>query len=420
MGFILAAIPLFFILIAIELVADKIRATNYYQFNDAINSLQLGIFSRITGIIKALLPFSIYLYIYDNYRLFTLPDDHSLTWLFAFIVYDLAYYWVHRLSHRINIMWGSHVVHHSSEEYNLTTALRQTSTPAVFSWLILIPLAFSGISPLMLLSCGALNLIYQFWVHTRHINKLPKLFEYIFVTPSHHRVHHALNRDYIDKNFAGVFILWDKLFNTFQSEKADLKIVYGVSHQLKSWNPIWANVQVYLTLWQDSLATKKWADKLRVWLKPPGWRPEDILKSKPRAFVTTKTMEKYDVVLSLPEKIYILIQHALIILMTFWFLLSLPSISIEIAIFVASFATFSLFTISALQEQKHYALYLEIPRVIATCALVLYFLPSSWYLLGSVLSILYLLISIAIVVTNYKVYFPAVQQRHMIAPKTDG
>jgi len=272
----------------------------------------------------------------------------------------------------------------------------------------------------MLLSCGALNLIYQFWVHTRHINKLPKLFEYIFVTPSHHRVHHALNRDYIDKNFAGVFILWDKLFNTFQSEKADLKIVYGVSHQLKSWNPIWANVQVYLTLWQDSLATKKWADKLRVWLKPPGWRPEDILKSKPRAFVTTKTMEKYDVVLSLPEKIYILIQHALIILMTFWFLLSLPSISIEIAIFVASFATFSLFTISALQEQKHYALYLEIPRVIATCALVLYFLPSSWYLLGSVLSILYLLISIAIVVTNYKVYFPAVQQRHMIAPKTDG
>ena len=165
-----------------------------------------------------------------------------------------------------------------------------------------IPLAFIGVPPLVALACGSLNLVYQFWVHTRHINKMPAWYEAIFVTPSHHRVHHALNREYIDKNYAGVFILWDKLFGSFQPELEKVDIVYGVSHQLKSWNPIWANLKVYWHLSVDAFRTKHWQDKLKVFFKPPGWRPEDVAKEYPMSWVTTKTMVKYDVTLSVQSK----------------------------------------------------------------------------------------------------------------------
>ena len=394
MAIILAAIPLFFLLIAIEIYVDRKRGTGYYQFNDAINSLQVGTLSRLVGLLKALVPFTLYVYVYENWRLLTVSDVSMLSWIFAFVIYDLGYYWVHRLSHRINIMWGSHVVHHSSEEYNLTTALRQTSTPALFGALVFIPLALIGISPMMLVACGSLNLVYQFWVHTRHVDKMPNWYEAIFVTPSHHRVHHALNRDYIDKNFAGVFILWDKWFGSFQAEKQEVNIVYGVSHQLKSWNPLWANCQVYLNLWRDSIATKNWLDKVLVWLKPPGWRPEDVQTSHPRGYVTTKTMKKFDVSLSLAEKRYVLFQHASCVLMAFSFLLALAQFTTMTMVLVSLFAIFSLYVISCLQERRSFARLLEAARLLATGVVVMWILPQTLQLTGLIGTSIYLLVSL--------------------------
>ncbi|WP_286265806.1 sterol desaturase family protein [Thalassotalea atypica] len=366
MSLILFAIPLFLLLIIIELIVDKMRGTQFYQFNDAINSLSIGIFSRITGILKAAIPISFYFYLYENFAIWSLSEQSLLVWFFAFVAYDLAYYWSHRLNHRIGVMWGSHVVHHSSEEYNLTTALRQTSTPSLLGWTLYLPLALIGVSPTVAIACGSLNLIYQFWVHTRHINKMPSWYEAIFVTPSHHRVHHALNRDYIDKNYAGVFILWDKLFNSFQAEKDNVSIVYGVSHQLKSWNPIWANLQVYSCLLSDALNTRSWRDKIVLWFKPPGWRPDDVTASHPRGWVTTKTMNKYDVALSPYLKRYLLAQFIIVIGLVLAFFISAHSLSLPMNATLCLLATLNLVVISGVQEQKGWALWFEPIRILST------------------------------------------------------
>lgn len=402
MNFILAAIPFFFLLIAIELVTDKVRGTGYYRFNDAVSSLQLGILSRASGILKALIPLSIYVICYEQFRIFTLDDSSNVVAITAFVLYDLGYYWVHRLSHRINVMWGSHVVHHSSEEYNLTTALRQTSTPALFAGFVYLPLAFLGVSPALLIACASLNLIYQFWVHTRHIDKLPRWFEAIFVTPSHHRVHHGLNRDYIDKNFAGVFILWDKIFGSFQEEKRDVTTVYGVSQQLKSWNPIWANFQVYTNLWQDMMHTKSWSNKVKVWLMPPGWRPEDAAAANPRGYATTKTLVKYDIKLNKKEKCYVLLQHVSTIGFTFWLLLNLSTLSLATGVSLALFVIYSLYTIACLQEKQRFAFWFEVIRLTCTASIVIWLAPLESSQPAMVFALFYTVISMLFLSYNQR------------------
>ena len=374
---ILIAIPFFLFLIVFELVVDRRRKTGFYRFNDAISSLQLGVLSRVTRILYSLIPFSFYVYFYHNWRWFDWPETSFWLWLFAFIGYDLVYYWIHRLSHRINIMWASHVVHHSSEEYNLTTALRQTSTPAVFAWIVVAPLAILGVPPSVVAVCAALNLLYQFWVHTRHIDKMPSWFEAIFVTPSHHRVHHALNRDYIDKNFAGVFILWDVLFASFQAEKSDTPVVFGISSQLANCNPIAANVQVYLSLYQDSVVTRGWRNKIKVWLSPPSWRSEQAKQQVPRSYVTTKTMKKYDPVLTNGQKSYLLVQHIMTLILTFSWLLSLANFSTAFLLLGCAFAIYNLYVIGELQQTRPLAISLETLRLLLLALVLWSLMPAT-------------------------------------------
>ena len=375
MNFIVAAIPFFLLLIVIELIVDKHRGTGYYRFSDAMSSLSLGTFSRITGILTAAIPFSVYVWLYHNHAFWQLDDTSVWVWISAFIAYDLGYYWVHRLGHRVAIMWGSHVVHHSSEEYNLTTALRQTSTPSMFGWLIYLPLALLGISPTLLVACASLNLIYQFWVHTRHIDKLPQWYEAIFVTPSHHRVHHALNRDYIDKNFAGVFILWDKLFGSFQAEKPEVDIVYGVSGQLNSWNPVWANAVVYWQLVCDAWHTGSVVDKIKVFFKPPGFRPTDVNQQFPRKYATTKTLIKYDVALTNATKLYLLCHFVVLLALVFAFILQTANYSLALNTVICALATFNLLVVSAMQEQKQWAKWGEPVRLFATASALWLLIP---------------------------------------------
>lgn len=396
---ILAAIPLFLGLILLELRADYKKKTGFYRFNDAINSLQLGIMSRVTNVLLALIPFSFYVYFYQNFRLFELSYDSYLVWFLALVGYDLAYYWIHRFSHTVNIMWGSHVVHHSSEEYNLTTALRQTSTPAIFAWIIVSPLALLGIPPDMLVISASLNLVYQFWVHTRHIDKMPIWYEAIFVTPSHHRVHHALNKDYSDKNFAGIFILWDKLFGTFQTEKVDTPVVFGISSQLASWNPIKANFQVYANLWQDFKVTKGMKSKLKVWLSPPSWRSLEAKHLNIRRYVTSKNITKYETKLTTGQGFYILIQHVFNIILVFVWLINLSLFSTLQLLLGGIFGIFSLYVISTLQECKTYALLLEVLRLVFTSILLWILIPYEW--IGKVISLSFCLLSLILLFGFY-------------------
>jgi hypothetical protein len=171
-------------------------------------------------------------------------------------------------------------VHHHGEDFNLATALRQTSTGFLWKWIFYLPMFMIGVPASVFVTVAGLNLIYQFWVHTEHIGKLG-WFEKIFITPSNHRIHHARNPEYIDANYGGVFILWDRMFGTYIEEKDDLKPIYGTAKPLNSWNPLWANIEVFYGMFMDSYHTKKPIDKLKVWFSKTNWRPEDVKRKFP-------------------------------------------------------------------------------------------------------------------------------------------
>ncbi|BCO21064.1 MULTISPECIES: sterol desaturase family protein [unclassified Alteromonas] len=323
MTVILFAIPLFFLLIGIELYVDYKRKTGHYRTNDAITSLSAGVLSRVVAIGHQLIPFTIYVLVYDAIALFSLPDAWWV-WVIAFVAYDFFYYWNHRMGHEMSILWAAHVVHHSSEDYNLTTALRQTSG-ALFSWVFYLPLALVGFEPEMIITVGALNLVYQFWVHTQHIKTLGWM-EYVFVTPSNHRVHHAQNRVYIDKNYGGVFILWDRLFGTFIPELDEEPPVYGIRGALKSFNPIWANLQIYSQLARDSYYTRSWKDKFRVWFGRTGWRPEDVSMRFVQEKKPLSEFKKYHPKLHKAVTRYSLVQHLIMLGVTLYLLLNINAL----------------------------------------------------------------------------------------------
>ncbi|MCW8108931.1 sterol desaturase family protein [Alteromonas ponticola] len=324
MTVILYAIPFFFLLIALELWVDRVRGTGFYRLNDAITSLSAGVLSRVMVVAHQLIPITVYVLVFEQFAQFSLSAIWWL-WLLAFIAYDFFYYWNHRLGHEMSILWAAHVVHHSSEEYNLTTALRQTSG-AIFSWIFYLPMAIAGVPPEMFITIAALNLVYQFWVHTRHIDDLGWM-EKIFVTPSNHRVHHAQNKIYIDKNYGGVFIIWDRLFNTFKHEEKDVEIIYGIRGALNSFNPVWANCQIYAQLIKDSYHTKRWQDKLRVWFGRTGWRPTDVSQRFPLQKTLLEHFVKFDPSQSPLTKLYCTLQHGIMLTVTLYLLLALQSIN---------------------------------------------------------------------------------------------
>jgi sterol desaturase/sphingolipid hydroxylase (fatty acid hydroxylase superfamily) len=270
--YIALSIPVFFILIAIELLYAFYKKLNYYRINDSIANLSQGIGSQLVGIFLKTATFFGYLYIYEHWRFFSFSNS-IWTWIFLFMGVDFFYYWFHRYSHQINALWAAHIVHHQSEEYNLTVALRQSWFQAGFSWVFYLPLAFVGFEPIMFLTVSAFNTLYQFWIHTRAIGNMGPL-EWVLNTPSHHRVHHGSNPKYIDKNHAGTLIIWDRLFGTFQKEEEE--VVYGITTPLSSWNPLWANFHYWVELFQTFKNAQGLKDKFFVFFKSPGWFPESM------------------------------------------------------------------------------------------------------------------------------------------------
>jgi len=269
------AIPIFFMMIGIEIVYGFIKGKNNYRLNDTITSINIGLISRFPTILNLGFQGLTFSYVATNMNLFQLPINSPFTWIFAFILYDFLYYWMHRLHHEYKFLWATHVVHHHGEEFNLSTALRQTSSGFLWKWIFFLPILISGIPAPVFVAVGGLNLIYQFWVHTEHIGKLG-WYERYFITPSNHRIHHAKNPEYVDKNYGGVFILWDRFFGTYCEEKDDLKPVYGTVKALRSWNPLWANIEVFLSMFRDIYHTKRWQDKIKVLFSRTTWRPEDV------------------------------------------------------------------------------------------------------------------------------------------------
>ena len=306
------ATPVFFGLIALEFAWGLKKKRNTYRLNDAINSISLGMISQLTIVLVPLLTIGIYSSVYEWVALWH-ADSFWMSWygwVLALLFYDFCYYWLHRAGHEVAIFWAAHVVHHQSQEYNLSTALRQTSSGALLGWMFYLPMAVAGVPPLVFGVVALIDLLYQFWVHTEHVPKLG-WFDRWFCSPSNHRVHHAVNDCYLDRNYGGILVIWDRLFGSFREEGE--KCVYGTRAPLESWDPLWSNFEVYWALARDSWHARSWADKLRVWVKPPGWRPADVAARFPKpAFDATK-LQRYDTPMTGELAFFAVWQFALIL-----------------------------------------------------------------------------------------------------------
>ena len=289
----LFAIPIFIILIGLESFVAYRRGIQVNHAADMISSLSSGLTNATRDGIQFGVVLISYTWLVNHITIYKV-ENLWLAVVIAFVVEDFAGYWIHRMSHRVNILWNRHVIHHSSEEYNLSCALRQSISDniKIFS-ILLIPAAVMGIPPALFAIISPVHLFLQFWYHTRLIDKMGML-ENILVTPSHHRVHHAINPEYLDKNYSQIFIIWDKLFGTFHPEEKSNPPVYGILRPAKTWNPILINFKHLWQLTKDAYHTNSYWDKVRIWFMPTGWRPLDVAENFPvRTIENPSSLKKY-------------------------------------------------------------------------------------------------------------------------------
>ena len=301
--YIVLALPVFLVCILLELWFSRRRPELQYHLHDTLTSLSCGISQQVLLGFISIGGLLVYRFVQGHFGLFEISMRSPLAWVALLFLDDFCYYLYHWASHRVNFLWASHAVHHQSEEYNLSTALRQSGLTGLTSFVFYLPVALLGFPLVMWLTMHTFNILYQFWIHTRLINRLGPL-EWIFNTPSHHRVHHGIDPRYLDKNHAGIFIIWDRLLGTFQPEVGEP--VYGTVKPLASFDAIWANLAEWQRLWQMSRATARLRDKLLVWLMPPERRPADLGGPVEIPEVKRETQHKFEVNTPRPLNAYAL------------------------------------------------------------------------------------------------------------------
>ena len=266
------AIPFFLVSVIFEgIIIQRKRPLNY-NIKDTLASLSMGIGNILMDLASKLIVVFIITLLYENYRITDIPFSWW-AWLIILIAEDFCYYWSHRIGHESRFFWASHIVHHSSQKYNLSTALRQTWTGSFFTFIFFLMLPILGFHPLMIFTQMSISLLYQYWIHTELIDKMPRWFEAIFNTPSHHRVHHGSNPLYLDRNHAGILIIWDKIFGTFQPELEEEKVVYGLTTNIKTYNPFIIAFKEWAAVFRDAyLANTSFLNKIKYFVKPPGWK----------------------------------------------------------------------------------------------------------------------------------------------------
>ena len=374
----LIALPSFMVLILIEILYGYRKKNLNYNLMDTISSLSAG----ATNIIKSLLGigFAIisYPYIVAAIALVQLEESMGL-YLIAFVCIDLASYWNHRLNHSINIFWNRHVVHHSSEEFNLACALRQSISNNIigFGALFLIPAALFGVPSKIIILLAPLHLFAQFWYHTQHIGKLGWL-EYVFVTPSQHRVHHAINEEYVDKNLSAIFCVWDRIFGTFQEELDAVPCIYGSLKPVQTWNPIVINFQHNWGLAKDAWRAKNWVDKFKLWFMPTGWRPEDVSNRFPRPIANSVyAQEKYAPKYTTVHKFFAVFQFVSLNVFIYILLVSFGEFSFGTQLSFGILIFTTIFGFTSIMDGYKWAFFFEISRNFlgGVCVLYLMQLP---------------------------------------------
>jgi sterol desaturase/sphingolipid hydroxylase (fatty acid hydroxylase superfamily) len=364
-SYIVLAIPVFFLLIGIEVLAARLLERDYYRLNDSIADLSCGILQQLFEVFAKGLIFGGYVWVYESHRFATLPSGSALVWVAGFLGVDFLYYWFHRTSHEVSAVWATHVVHHQSEEYNLAVALRQGSFQSSMSWVFYLPLALAGLPPLVFLTLSSINTLYQFWIHTRLIGRLGPL-EAVFNTPSHHRVHHGRDPKYIDRNHGGTLIVWDRLFGTFQAEEEEP--VYGITRPLASWNPVWANFHVWAELLELARRARRWRDRLRVFVARPGWRPDDLGGYQGPREVDRAAHRKWDVPVTPGLKAYTFVHFVPVLGAAAALLFLQADLSRPLLTAGAAWCALSLVSLAALHERRARAFALEAARLALACA----------------------------------------------------
>ena len=376
----LIAIPIFFISVLLEALYGNWIKDQKHNFMDTISSLSSG----ITNLSWDVLGIAFFLFTYENVyqyiMIFNIELDSLTTsnqvslYIVAFICIDFASYCHHYLKHSVNLFWNQHIIHHSSEEFNLACALRQSITNNFgVNALFLIPAALCGVPPEVVQIILPLHLFAQFWYHTRHIGKLGFL-EYIIVTPSQHRVHHAINPEYIDKNLGAIFCFWDRAFGTFQEELDEVPCVFGTLKPVRTWNPVLIN---FIHLWgltQDAWNTRKWNDKLKLWFMPTGWRPSDVSLKFPKKIVTdVYNQKKYSPQYTFKHKLMTVFQFMCINIMSFLFLYNFSDIDLfsQIAYVFLIFST--IFGFTSMMDGYKWGFVFEISRSIIGLIIIIYF-----------------------------------------------
>ena len=369
MDYVPYAVPFFLLAILIELTYGIIKKNNTYRLNDAISSLFMGSLRSANKLIIISFGGYIFYLIETHNGLWRMDASSPFVWMFAFVVYDFFYYWFHRISHERQIFWASHVAHHQSEDYNLSTALRQTGTGAFITWVFFIPVFLIGVPSYIFISVASINLIYQFWVHSEHIPKLG-WYERFFVTASNHRVHHAQNEIYIDKNYGGVFIIWDRMFGTYKEEEYCEAPIYGIRGSINTFNPVWANLHIYVKMVKDIWYAQNWKEKFFVPFARTGWQPSTLSIQADKDEFNPTTFKKYNPDVPTKIKFYAFLQFFTLSLVGLVLLESgkLNYGQLWIAISMMAFTMYS--TSLWLDGKEGYAI--EIVRLILCLALGIY------------------------------------------------
>ncbi len=373
----LYAIPFFVFLLGIEILYGYFVKNQKYKVLDTVSSISSG----LTNILKDTLGLGIiivsYPYLLENLALTEIKASW-LVWVIAFIVIDFAGYWNHRLSHHINFFWNQHVIHHSSEEFNLACALRQSVSNLIgYFPLLLLPAALLGVPAKVIAILAPIHLFAQFWYHTQHIGKMGWL-EYIIVTPSQHRVHHAINPEYIDKNLGQVLCIWDRMFGTFQEELPEVPPQYGILKPARTWNPLLINFQHIWRLIKDAWRTKSYWDKVRIWFMPTGWRPADVKENYPVSVIRdVYHFKRYHTKASFTFKGYVIFQMLTTLILLLFMFYNYSEIGFNGLIIFGAFVFLGIYGYTTLMDRSKNAVWIELSRGIL--GLTLIFITGDWF-----------------------------------------
>ncbi len=373
----LYAIPFFVVLLLIEVGYGHFVKNQKYRLMDTVSSLSSGLTNIIKDSLGLVLIIVSYPFLLENLAVYSI-ESNFMVYLVAFIAIDFGSYWNHRLSHKVNVFWNQHVIHHSSEEFNLACALRQSISNLIgYFPILLFPAALLGVPHEVIATLAPIHLFAQFWYHTQHIGKLGVL-EYIIVTPSQHRVHHAINPEYIDKNLGAIFCLWDRIFGTFQEELEDVPPVYGILKPARTWNPILINFQHIWGLALDAYRTGSWRDKIRIWFMPTGWRPEDVQIKYPKQIVTDPyTLRKYDSNASRSLAYWSVFQFSVALILLLFMFYNYSEIGLGNLLLFGLYVFISIYAFTSLMDRNRFTLIAESIRFIY--GMVIVFFTGGWF-----------------------------------------